>query len=79
MAEHKQNMEIVASKKNKNDSRRSLFFPKGPHVSTSDYLLKNNCFDNNVLHSFELRKNIISKFLGCLLIDQNDSLSEGVF
>ena len=53
--------------------------------TASDYLLKNNCFDNNKLrnrmkigkklfHSFELRKNINYKFSGRLLIDQNDSV-----
>ena len=52
--------------------------------TTSDYLLKNNCFENNefknqrkkwdkLCDSFEIRKNIISKFSGRLLIGQYDS------
>ena len=52
--------------------------------NTSDYLLKNNCFDNNWLQNreknrkklfncFEIGKNEISTFSGRLLIGQNDS------
>ena len=51
----------------------------------SDYLLENNCFDNNksqnrmkkwekLFYSFEISKHIISKFSGRLLIGQYDSL-----
>ena len=51
----------------------------------SGYVLKNNCFDYDKLqnlkkkweklsNSFEISKNIISKFSGRLLIGQNDSL-----
>ena len=54
-------------------------------TSTSDNLSKNNFYDNNYLqnrkenfkilfNSYELRKSIISKFSGRLLIGQNYSL-----
>ena len=53
--------------------------------TTSDYVLKKNCFDKNQLqnrkkkfkklvNSFEISKNIISKFLERALIGQNDTL-----
>ena len=63
-------------------SCRKEFMVQLQTFTTSDYLLKKNCFDNNQLqnqkkklfHSFEISKNIILTFAGHALIGQNESV-----